>query len=159
MHWLTVGAGAFFLGAVFGGLAVAAAAKSVPRGIVTGIGGVFIKAKDPQKLADWYSSRLGIAPSAEGTSFLWREADAPDKLGRTVWSLFPQTTDYFGRSDQQVMINYRVDDLDALLAKLKTMGVEHIGKIEAYDFGRFAWVLDGEGNRVELWQPLESAAP
>ena len=128
-----------------------------PKGHVTGIGGVFLRAKDPAKLRAWYRDHLGIDAGPEGKIFTWREDAAPDKQGQTIWSLFPENTKYFGAASQQTMINYRVDDLEVLLARLKTEGVEQAGKVESYDYGKFAWVIDGEGNKVELWQPTEPA--
>ena len=154
---LSIGAVMFAAGLSLAGWAEATVSGEAPKGQVTGIGGIFIKAKEPAKLGAWYREHLGIVSGPGGKIFLWRDHDAPDTEGQTVWSLFPQTTDYFGRADQQVMINYRVDDLDALLARLKSEGVEQAGKTQTFDYGKFAWVIDGEGNRVELWQPIDPA--
>jgi predicted enzyme related to lactoylglutathione lyase len=125
--------------------------------LVTGIGGVFFKAANPEVSREWYREHLGIAGDRPGVNFFWRERDNPELLGFTVWSVFPSDTDYFGSSEQTFMINYRVRDLDSLLARLKTQGVEQIGDIDEYPYGRFAWILDGEGNRVELWEPVYDA--
>ena len=125
---------------------------------VTGIGGVFLKARDPKALSAWYAQHLGIQLSEYGgANLLWTD-EVPPTTGMTVWSLFPADTPYFGPGNsegpQQAMINYRVDDLDALLAQLTSAGVTIDPKREDYDFGRFAWIVDPEGNRIELWQPL-----
>jgi predicted enzyme related to lactoylglutathione lyase len=152
-HWLLAVARAFLLGAACGGLAMAAAAKGTPKGTVTGIGGVFLRAKDPAKLGAWYRDHLGIDAGKEGKIFVWREDDAPEKRGQTIWSLFPEKTKYFGSASQQTMINYRIDDLDALLARLKAEGIEPVKAPETHDYGKFAWIEDGEGNRIELWEP------
>ncbi|SFS21801.1 hypothetical protein SAMN05421771_4335 [Granulicella pectinivorans] len=121
---------------------------------VTGIGGVFLKASDPRALAEWYSRNLGITLSDHrGANFLWTD-EVPATTGMTVWSLFPQDTRYFGPGIQTAMINFRVDDLDALLQQLADSGVWIDTKREDYEYGRFAWIQDPEGNRVELWQPL-----
>ena len=121
---------------------------------VTGIGGIFFKAKDPEHLKQWYSRHLGIHPKPDGcVSFDWREADQPDQPGRTAWAPFPQDTDYFNPSHAPFMINYLVENLDALLAELRKEGVKVEDKIEEYEYGRFAWVMDPEGNRIELWEP------
>ena len=119
---------------------------------VSGIGGVFIRVRDPERMTAWYREHLGIAAEDGHADFLWREHDNPNKTGRTVWSLFPDDTDYFGPGKQPVMINYCVSDLEKLLAQLREGGVT-IEKVEDYDYGRFAWITDPEGNRVELWEP------
>jgi glyoxylase I family protein len=118
-----------------------------------GVGGVFLKASDPKKLAAWYAEHLGI-PSQDGGALGF---DGPESMGMTVFATFPQSTKYFGESSQQVMINFRVDDLDALLEQLAASNVRIDPNREDYDYGRFAWIWDPEGNRIELWQPLHSA--
>ncbi|HEX2194760.1 MAG TPA: VOC family protein [Candidatus Limnocylindria bacterium] len=123
---------------------------------VTGIGGVFIRARDPAALAAWYAERLGITVYVEGC-----ESDPawwPD-AGPTVFAPFPADTDYFGRGDQQVMLNYRVTDLDRMLDQLRSAGVDVLDEVqEMAGIGRFAWATDPEGNRFELWQPAPEAA-
>lgn len=122
---------------------------------VTGIGGIFFKAKDAGKLRDWYRNHLGIEAEGDGGyTFQWREADAPDKVGQTVWSVFPDHTKYFEPSSAPFMINYRVENLDRVLEQLRAEGVEIDDRIEEYEYGRFAWIMDPEGNRIELWEPL-----
>jgi catechol 2,3-dioxygenase-like lactoylglutathione lyase family enzyme len=125
---------------------------------VTGVGGVFFKAQDPAKLRAWYRDHLGLdGGDGPGVNFFWRELEDPSQFGLTVWSVFPRDTAYFGDAEQSFMVNYRVRDLDALLAKLRDQGVDQVGEIEDYWYGRFAWIRDGEGNRIELWQPVDYA--
>jgi glyoxylase I family protein len=116
---------------------------------VTGIGGVFIRAKDPQALALWYQQQLGIPlyPDVPYGSFIAKAAD------ETVWSAFAADTNYFGNMTQQSMVNYRVTDLVAMLNQLKAAGVWVDPHIEDGDYGKFGWAIDPEGNRFELWQP------
>ena len=121
---------------------------------VTGIGGVFLRSPDPKAMAKWYSEHLGITLSDfNGTAFQWSD-DASAATGMTAWSAFPQDTTYFGEGHQATMINYRVDDLDALIATLAATGVWIDPKREDHAYGRFAWIKDCDGNRLELWQPL-----
>ena len=123
---------------------------------VTGIGGIFFKSQDPKKLKGWYQEHLGIAPDAEGyVQFEWREKDDPDRVGYTVWNPFPHDTDYFNPSTKPFMVNFRVADLQALLEQLRKEGVQVDDKVEEYEFGKFGWIMDLEGNRVELWEPPE----
>jgi predicted enzyme related to lactoylglutathione lyase len=123
---------------------------------VTGIGGVFFKVRDPARMAAWYRECLGIQIEDGHADFPSRTPGQPDETGRTVWSLFPADTDYFGPSAQTFMINYRVANLDRMLDQLRQAGVA-IEKVEDYDYGRFAWISDPEGNRIELWEPKTSA--
>jgi glyoxylase I family protein len=116
---------------------------------VTGIGGVFFRARDPERLRDWYAQHLGLEPAPDFTGTIFRAGDGDV----TVWSLFPADTDYFGRGEQHLMVNYRVTDLDAMLAQLREAGVELDEKTDEHEYGRFAWGVDPEGNRFELWQP------
>src|SRR5215471_7526198 len=112
---------------------------------VTGIGGIFFRVHDPARMAAWYQKHLGICAEDGHADFLWRDSDQPNQLGRTVWSIFAADTDYFGPSRPAFMINYRVSNLDRMLAELRSNGVV-VEKIEEYDYGRFAWVTDPEGN-------------
>lgn len=130
-------------------------AETADRTMVTGIGGVFFKSDDPEALRAWYRDHLGIEASSLGADFLWRERADPSREGRTVWNVFSRDTEHFGPGDQQFMVNYRVRDLDVLLENLKASGIEPVRGPEAYDHGRFAWIVDGEGNRAELWEPPE----
>jgi predicted enzyme related to lactoylglutathione lyase len=115
---------------------------------VTGIGGVFLRGRDPVALRAWYEQHLGI-PIEEwgGHPFTAESGDS------TVWSIFPGDTDYWPR-EQQAMVNYRVRDLDAMLAQLRAAGAEVDDRVEEQEFGRFGWATDPEGNRFELWQPV-----
>ncbi|MDB6127237.1 MAG: Glyoxalase/Bleomycin resistance protein/Dioxygenase family protein, partial [Verrucomicrobia bacterium] len=121
---------------------------------VTGLGGVFFKAKNPTKLGAWYKKHLGL-PVEEwgGASFQWRDAKKPTAKGATIWSPFEAKTKYFGPGKQALMINYRVANLKRVLAQLKKEGVWVDPKSgEESEFGKFGWIKDAEGNRVELWQ-------
>jgi predicted enzyme related to lactoylglutathione lyase len=121
---------------------------------VTGIGGIFIKARDPERLRAWYRDHLGIdVQDWGGAVFRWQTPERPEPEGSTTWSVFAEDSDYFAPSRARFMVNYRVDDLDAVLAALRAEGCEVDERIEASEFGRFGWVMDPEGNRVELWQP------
>lgn len=121
---------------------------------VTGIGGIFFKANDPKQLKAWYQQHLGITPDKDGyVAFHWRENDDPEQSGLTVWEAFAHDTKYFEPSQAAFMINYRVDDLDGLLSELRNAGVQVDDRVEEYEYGRFGWVMDPEGNRIELWEP------
>jgi catechol 2,3-dioxygenase-like lactoylglutathione lyase family enzyme len=119
---------------------------------VTGIGGVFFKARDPKQMAAWYRDHLGIQSRGGYADFEWREKDDPDRIGHTAWALFPTNTTYFGSSTAPMMINYRVSHLDGLLAQLHRDGIE-AETVQEQDYGRFTWITDPEGNRIELWEP------
>jgi len=121
-------------------------------GRAVGIGGIFFKAKHPDSLAKWYVDTFGLPVDEGGIAFSSRD-ETPGAL--TVFATFENDSDYFGKTDQRFMINLRVDDLDALLARLQNAGVEVIPHREDHDYGRFAWIVDPEGNRVELWEPHE----
>ena len=114
---------------------------------VAGIGGVFFRARDPDALKRWYGEQLGIELEDYGTTFTAAAGD------QTVWAPFPADTDYFGDHGQQLMVNYRVRDLDAMLAQLRAAGVAVEEHLEEHEYGRFAWATDPEGNRFELWEP------
>ncbi len=118
---------------------------------VTGLGGIFFRASDPVALAAWYATHLGLEVDAGFGSA--RFDDDPARPGFTLWSPFAEDTDYFGDADQRYMINFRVDDLHALLAQLRASGVWVDAHAEDGDFGRFGWIRDPEGTRIELWQP------
>lgn len=130
--------------------------SSVKR--ATAIGGIFFRAKDPKALKAWYEKHLGLSAADEGSCiFRWRDAEKPGPPGMTVWCAFPEKTDYFGPVDAQLMVNYRVDDLDAVLAGLAAEGIGLSKPLEDASYGRFAWIDDPEGHRIELWQPLGEA--
>jgi predicted enzyme related to lactoylglutathione lyase len=122
---------------------------------VVGIGGVFFKCEDPKALGAWYERHLGIAPAPDGSgvNFGWRHEDAPERKGMTVWAPFSKDTKYFGTGPSSLMLNYLVEDIDAVVAALKAEGVNVDEKREDHPYGRFAWGTDPEGNRFELWQP------
>jgi predicted enzyme related to lactoylglutathione lyase len=129
---------------------------------VTGIGGIFFKSKsDPKQLNEWYKNHLGIMPSLdEGNApvFQWRAMDNPDKIGETCWSVFSPGTKYLEPSDATFMINYRVENLVELLKLLKEEGVQQIGEMHEFEYGKFAWILDPDGNKIELWEPAGNAS-
>ena len=121
---------------------------------VTGIGGVFLRSPDPKRLAAWYAEHLGLSIETYGAAvFSWTD-EVPPGTGMTTWSPFPQDSTCFGDATQAAMINYRVDDLDGLLEQLRAAEVTIDPKRDDSEFGRFAWIKDCDGNRVELWQPL-----
>lgn len=120
---------------------------------VTGIGGIFFKSKDPKKLTEWYEKNLGLNTNPYGATFEWYEGDDSTKKGQTQWTPFPETTKYFQPSAKDFMINYRVENLDALVEELKKNGVTIVDSIESYDYGKFIHILDEEGNKIELWEP------
>lgn len=120
-------------------------------GRVTGIGGVFFKAEDPEKLYAWYEKHLGITREHGYVAF-------PDQDGVTAWSIFKKQSDYFAPSVSPMMINYRVEDLDGLLEALQADGVEIDPKRDDHEFGKFAWIMDPEGNKIELWEPPKTTA-
>jgi predicted enzyme related to lactoylglutathione lyase len=121
---------------------------------VTGIGGIFFKARNPDSLRTWYRQHLGIEIEAwGGFAFKWRSEQTPDGNGTTVWNIFKADTKYFDPSQSSFMINYRVDNLDELLRVLRIEGCNVDSKVDESEFGKFGWVMDPEGNRIELWQP------
>ena len=130
---------------------------------VQGVGGIFFKSKDPKALQDWYDAHLGIGPlphspwGADDTAslFEWRDHDNPERVCYSVFGLFPDDTSYFEPSPAPFMFNFRVDDLDAVLAALAEEGVPQQGEIRAYPYGRFARIADPEGNQIELWEPAK----
>lgn len=149
---------AIFLGGVVSGVLVAAQAQPSPgerAERVTGIGGVFLKARDPKALSVWYRDKLGVGVREGATfaPFLWREREDSSRIGTTVWSLFRSDTTYFAPSEATCMVNYRVRNLEAMLAQLGAAGVRVEGKLVEDFNGKFAWVLDPEGNKIELWEP------
>ena len=116
-----------------------------------GLGGAFVRAKDPESLYQWYERHLKL--TRESGCFLFRDEDQVS--GMTVVAFFPADTKYFGTSGQQAMLNLRVDELDKLIEELTAAGVQVDPKRESYDYGKFAWIVDPEGNRVELWEPVK----
>ena len=133
---------------------------AIQRRRVTGIGGIFFKARDPQALREWYRRHLGIDVQPwGGASFRWHDPELPEPDGSTVWNIFPASTTYFAPSEAGFMINYRVDDLAAVLDALRAEGCAVDERVDDSEYGKFGWVMDPEGNRIELWQPPRGAPP
>ena len=120
---------------------------------VTGIGGIFFKCNDPEKTRDWYGKHLGIESQKWGAVFEWRDADDANKKGSTAWNPFKSDTKYFEPSTSSFMINYRVENLEALVEELKKEGVTVVDEIQSYDYGKFVHIMDPDGNKIELWEP------
>ena len=121
---------------------------------VTGIGGIFFKSKDPNKLKTWYKTHLGLNTDEYGTLFEWRYSDS-DKIGQTQWSPFAEDTKYFEPAKREFMINYRVENLEWLVGQLRNEGVTIVDEIESFDYGKFIHILDLEGNKIELREPKD----
>ena len=122
---------------------------------VTGIGGIFFKCKDPEKMREWYKTHLGLPTTKYGANFEWREADDSSKKGSTQWSPFGENTKYFEPSTKDYMMNYRVENLEELVKLLREENVTIVDEIETGDYGKFVHILDMEGNKIELWEPKE----
>jgi predicted enzyme related to lactoylglutathione lyase len=122
---------------------------------VTGIGGIFFKCKDPNKVKEWYNTHLGLDAGPYGASIEWRQLDDPLKKGLTQWNTFTESAEMFDPSTKDFMINYRVEDLELLVEQLRKDGVTIVDKIESYDYGKFVHILDIEGNKIQLWEPGE----
>jgi predicted enzyme related to lactoylglutathione lyase len=121
---------------------------------VTGIGGILFKCKDPNQMKDWYKQHLGLDTNEYGASFEWYQDAQGTKKGSTQWSPFKEDSSYFEPSPKEFMINYRVDNLEALIEELKKEGVTILDEMETYDFGKFVHIVDLEGNKIELWEPI-----
>ncbi|KAI9452847.1 glyoxalase/bleomycin resistance protein/dioxygenase [Russula earlei] len=120
---------------------------------VTGIGGIFFKCADPKKMNEWYARNLGLPVEKYGTTFEARDMDDSEKIVQTVWSPFPADTKYFEPSKKEFMINYRVENIEALVEELKKEGVTILDEIANSEYGKFVHILDPEGNSIELWEP------
>lgn len=120
---------------------------------VTGIGGIFFKCDNPEKVKEWYSRHLGFNTDNFGMLFEWYESPDSSKRGVTQWSPFSRSSNYFGPSEKDFMINYRVSNLEALVEQLKKDGVTIVDTIETYEYGKFVHIMDIEGNKIELWEP------
>ena len=118
---------------------------------VTGLGGFFFKSKDPNNVKKWYSEHLGLNTDQYGCTFWWKDKEGNDCS--TQWSPMNEDTDYYKPSEKQFMMNFRVENLEELLKVLKDEGVEVVGEMETYDYGKFGWIMDPEGNKIELWEP------
>ena len=122
---------------------------------VTGIGGIFFFSKDTAKTKAWYAKNLGLAVNQWGSSFEFRNSHRPDEINYLQWSPFQEDSDYFKPSKKEFMINYRVQNIEGLVAQLKNDGVTVLDDIISYDYGKFVHILDEEGNKLELWEPVD----
>lgn len=127
--------------------------SSTPK--VTGIGGIFFRSNDPAAIKEWYSSQLGLSVNDYGSTFETRNINRPEEVNYLQWSPFNQDTKYFDPSVKEFMINYRVQNLEGLVAKLAASGVTVLDEIAEYDYGKFVHILDPEGNKIELWEPVD----
>lgn len=127
---------------------------STPK--VTGIGGIFFRTTDPKATKEWYGENLGLAIDDYGSAFEFRNANRPDEINYLRWSPFAQNTDYFNPSKKEFMVNYRVQNIEGLVKKLKENGVTIVDKIETYEYGKFVHIMDLDGNKIELWEPIDS---
>ncbi len=123
---------------------------------VTGIGGIFFKSKNPEETKDWYGKNLGLAITEYGSPFEFRNAHRPEEINYLSWSTFDEKTDYFDPSEKEFMINYRVQNIEGLVKQLKSNGVQILDEIETYDYGKFVHIMDNDGNKIELWEPIDS---
>jgi predicted enzyme related to lactoylglutathione lyase len=123
---------------------------------VTGIGGIFFKCKDPVKMREWYDTNLGLVTNEYGSLFEFRSTDNPEEINYLQWSPFGEKTKYFEPSKKDYMINYRVENLEGLIKELRADGIEIVGEIQEFEYGKFAHILDPEGNKLELWEPVDS---
>lgn len=125
---------------------------------VTGIGGIFFRSSNPKEVREWYANNLGLAMGEYGSSsFEFRNAHNPEEINYLIWSPFKQDTDYFEPSKKEFMINYRVQNIEGLVAQLKEKGVTIVDAIETFDYGKFVHIMDPEGNKIELWEPIDEA--
>jgi len=122
---------------------------------VTAIGGIFFKSTDPDATREWYNTHLGLNAEKWGATFEWRHVDDPEKKGSNIWSPFAKDTKYFEPSEKEFMINFRVENLEWLLEELKKDGIPQIGEMQVHDYGKFAHIMDPEGNKIELWEPVD----
>lgn len=123
---------------------------------VTGIGGIFFFSDNPEKAKEWYHHNLGLETSEYGSSFEFRNANRPEEINYLQWSPFKKGSEYFAPSKKEFMINYRVQNIQGLVAKLRKNGVTIVDEIETYDYGKFVHIMDSEGNKIELWEPIDS---
>ena len=123
---------------------------------VTGIGGIFFRSKDPKVIKEWYGANLGLAINEWGSPFEFRNAHRPEEINYLQWSAFDENTDYFEPSKKEFMINYRVQNIEGLVRQLREKGVTIVDEIVEYDYGKFVHILDPEGNKIELWEPVDS---
>ena len=121
---------------------------------VTGIGGLFFKCQNPEEIRNWYANHLGLDTNNYGATFWWKDENGNECS--TQWSPFKEDTSYFKPSEKAFMQNFRVENLEWLLEKLKEEGVTIVGEMETYEYGKFAWIIDPEGNKIELWEPIDA---
>ncbi|MGA3013300.1 MAG: VOC family protein [Bacteroidales bacterium] len=126
---------------------------------VTGIGGIFFYCDNPKETREWYHKNLGIETNEWGSTFESRNVDKPEEINSLAWSPFKNGSDYFAPSKKDFMINYRVKNIEALINKLKENGVTVVDKIENSEYGKFVHIMDADGNKIELWEPIESVEP
>lgn len=131
-------------------------ADTTPK--VTGIGGIFFFSENPGKTREWYSQNLGLEVNQYGSSFKSRNLEKPEEINYLQWSPFAQGSDYFSPSKKEFMINYRVQNIEGLVAKLKKNGVTVLDQIETYDYGKFVHIMDEDGNKIELWEPIDTVS-
>ena len=143
----------FFFGFAFKTITTNNSNDNIQTKKVTGIGGIFFKCKDPVKMKEWYQTHLGLNTNQYGAVFEWWQGADSSKKGFSQWSPFKETTKYFEPSTKEFMINFRVENLVALVDQLKKEGVTVTDTIETYDYGKFAHIMDMEGNKIELWEP------
>jgi predicted enzyme related to lactoylglutathione lyase len=122
---------------------------------VTGIGGVFFFSENPEETKEWYAKNLGLEVNEWGSSFEFRNANRPDEINYLQWSPFKKGSEYFAPSKKEFMINYRVQNMEKLVKKLKANGVTILDEIESFDYGKFVHIMDAEGNKIELWEPVD----
>jgi len=127
---------------------------TMPR--VTGIGGIFFFSDNPEETRQWYAENLGLEVNEWGSSFEFRNANYPEEINYLQWSPFKTGSEYFAPSKREFMINYRVNNIEGLVKKLKANGVMVVDEIETYDYGQFVHIMDAEGNKIELWEPVDS---
>ena len=127
---------------------------TIPR--VTGIGGIFFYSKNPKETNEWYGKNLGLAIDEWGSPFEFRNANRPGEINYLRWSPFDEKTEYFKPSDKQFMVNYRVNNIEGLVEKLRDNGVTIVDSIQEYEYGKFVHIMDNEGNKIELWEPVDS---
>jgi predicted enzyme related to lactoylglutathione lyase len=142
----------FYFGFAFNAIITKQTNNQATMKRVTGIGGIFFKCKDPNKMREWYQKHLGLNTNPYGAVFEWRQGADSTKKGFTQWSPFDETTKYFEPSEKDFMINYRVENLEALVEELQKEGVTIADKIETYEYGKFVHIIDMEGNKIELWE-------
>ncbi len=128
--------------------------KKTPK--VTGIGGIFFRSKNPKEINEWYGKNLGLAVDDHGSAFEFRNANDPEEINYLRWGPFQDSTDYFEPSTKEFMVNYRVQNIEDLVNKLRENGVTIVDEITTYGYGKFVHIMDPEGTKIELWEPIDS---